>query len=156
MQDATIAATVKPPAPPDDASDDELIPAVTANNSHPRPAFLVEEEAPRRRSLQDEVAALKGIAPQRIGTLECDSKFSISAVDEAAERLLGYDNNELIGKPITILMSPLVGRIHQGLFARIRKAPQAQVGHDSPTLLLCEDPNAPLLLQFPLLPCFKD
>ena len=77
------------------------------------------------------MAAIKEIEPKRIGTLECDAKFKISAVDEAAKKLLGYDEQELLGKPITYLMSPLVGRIHSGLFTRIRKATEAQVGHDT-------------------------
>ena len=78
------------------------------------------------------MAAIKeNTEPQRIGALECDAKFKISAVDEAAEKLLGYDEHELLGKPITYLMSPLVGRIHQGLFARIRKTTEAQVGQDT-------------------------
>jgi PAS domain-containing protein len=104
-----------------------MVPAVIVETSSDQSRFTVDHHA----FLEEEITALKvatTTSKRRImGTLECDSKFRITRVDKEAEKLIGCGSRDLVGHPITTLMSPLVGRIHQGLFSRIRKASPAEV-----------------------------
>lgn len=52
--------------------------------------------------------------------IECDAQFNIIQYEKNLDTILSYDNNELIGKPITVLMSPFIASLHIQWFERLK------------------------------------
>lgn len=75
-------------------------------------------------------------SPGDVGLILVDSKFHIYDHDAGVCAMLGYREGELIGKSITILMSPVVARLHDSIFRRLEHISEAERAEVSKNLLL--------------------
>lgn len=69
------------------------------------------------------------IASQSAATVMCDSTHRITLVNPAAERLFGYTHDEMIGKPVEILMPAELKASHAKAIAEATKRAETMPGN---------------------------
>ena len=79
-----------------------------------------EDETKESRARLEEFL---GIAPEAVITIADD--MSITMFNQAAERIFGYKENEVLGKPIEILIPERFRQGHHGLIEDFSKSPQS-------------------------------
>eukprot|EP00241_Pyramimonas_parkeae_P001888 CAMPEP_0114244256 /NCGR_PEP_ID=MMETSP0058-20121206/11239_1 /TAXON_ID=36894 /ORGANISM="Pyramimonas parkeae, CCMP726" /LENGTH=483 /DNA_ID=CAMNT_0001357177 /DNA_START=355 /DNA_END=1806 /DNA_ORIENTATION=- len=60
--------------------------------------------------------------------LQVDCSFIITGCDEEACRALKCQKEQLVGQPIVVLMSPMIAKMHDEYFARVRDASREELG----------------------------
>ena len=74
------------------------------------------------KSSQDRLAGILEIAPEAVITI--DHHMSITMFNQAAERIFGYNDSEVLGQPIEILMPERFRQGHHGLVGNFSNSPE--------------------------------